>query len=123
MSNRPIINDIPNLAALVSVLTANPGLVILKFGAEWCGPCKKIDPLVDKWFATAPSNVQCCKIDVDDNFELYGFLKTKRQIGGIPAIFCYTKGNIHYVPDDLVVGADPAAIHAFFNRCISVLEK
>lgn len=115
----PIITDIPNLNALSKVLNENPGVVIIKFGAEWCVPCRKIESLVDKWFDFAPSHVQCCKIDVDDNFELYGFLKTKRQINGIPAIFCYVKGNLHYIPDDLVVGADTNAINDFFNRCIS----
>ena len=122
MSNK-IITEIPNLAALANLLAVNPGLVIIKFGAEWCGPCKKIDPLVDTWFTFAPTSVQCCKVDVDDNFELYGFLKTKRQINGIPAIFCYVKGNNHYIPDDMVVGADPNAINDFFNRCMNVTNK
>ena len=31
------------------LLRQNPGKVVLKFGATWCGPCKVIEPLVNQW--------------------------------------------------------------------------
>ena len=30
-----------------SVLIDNNGLVVVKFGAEWCPPCKKIAPILE----------------------------------------------------------------------------
>jgi thiol-disulfide isomerase/thioredoxin len=90
----------------------------LKFGAEWCGPCKKIEGLVEQWFSVMPATVQCCKIDLDESFELYGFLKSKRRINGIPAILAYRKGNLNYIPNDMMAGADVAQVNAFFQRCL-----
>ena len=35
---------------LEQLLKANTGLVLIKLGATWCGPCKKIDPLIMQWY-------------------------------------------------------------------------
>jgi thioredoxin 1 len=112
----PVITKIESVIAFQKLLIDNPGVVVLKFGAEWCGPCKKIEGLVEQWFAAMPATVQCCKIDVDESFELYGFLKSKRRINGIPAILAYRKGNLNYIPNDMMAGADVAQVNAFFQR-------
>jgi thiol-disulfide isomerase/thioredoxin len=111
-----MISTIENKDALLKLLTENTGIIVLKFGAEWCGPCKKIEGLVGDWFKKMPTNVQTGVIDIDDNFELYAFLKKKRMIQGIPAIFRYNSGNTNYIPDDIVSGADKTQIDAFFDR-------
>jgi hypothetical protein len=64
----------------------------------------------------APENVQNAIIDVDESFELYAFLKNKKMVNGIPAILAYYKGNLHYAPDDGVIGANNTEIIAFFER-------
>jgi thiol-disulfide isomerase/thioredoxin len=115
----PVITKIESVVAFQQLLIDNPGWVVLKFGAEWCGPCKKIEGLVEQWFAAMPSTVQCCMIDVDESFELYGFLKSKRRVNGIPAILAYKKGNINYIPNDMMAGADVAQVNAFFQRCLN----
>ena len=62
-------------------------------------------------------------IDIDECFNLYSFLKTKKMVNGIPAILCYVKGNNGYVPNCSVTGADPAQLHFFFKKCGNILEK
>jgi thioredoxin 1 len=114
----PIITEIPNLQNFSDLLKSNPGLLIIKFGAEWCGPCKKIEGLVNEWFNKMPDNVQAAIVDVDECFELYGFLKTKKRVNGIPVILCYYKGNLNYISDDTVIGADVTQINLFFERCL-----
>ena len=40
--------------------------VIIKIGAEWCGPCKRIQPTVDKLFQQMPNDVHLVMVDADD---------------------------------------------------------
>ena len=101
----------------IRLLEKNPGLVIIKMGASWCGPCKRIKPIVDAFFASSPDNVICCEIDVDESFDLYSYFKSKRMVNGVPVILCYKKGNTGYIPDDSITGADPNDLDAFFKRC------
>jgi len=113
----PLITELADLDAFKQCLLNNPGYFIVKFGAEWCGPCKKVEPLVNSCVEQAPENVQCAIIDVDEAFEVYGFLRSKKMVTGIPAILAYKRGNLNYVPDYVVIGADPNQIAELFARC------
>jgi len=120
---REIITTLEKLTDLQNALQNNPGVFIVKLGAEWCGPCKKIEGLVQSCMDQAPENVQCAIIDVDEAFEIYGFLKTKRVVNGIPAILGYYQGNLNYIPDEVVIGSDQKQVIAFFQRCFKESEK
>ena len=117
MTEKEIITQIENREVFMNLLSNNPGLIIIKFGAKWCGPCKRIKHLVNGFFASSPDNVLCCDIDVDECFDLYSFLKSKKMINGIPVMLCYKKRNISFIPDDSVVGAEPQQLDTFFRRC------
>jgi thiol-disulfide isomerase/thioredoxin len=114
---KQVISNFENRNDFLKLLKLNPGLVIVKLGASWCGPCKKIAHLVDAFFASSPPDVICADIDVDDSIDLYSYLKTKRMVNGIPVILMYKRGNVSFIPDDSVTGADPNALDAFFKRC------
>jgi thiol-disulfide isomerase/thioredoxin len=113
-----IITLVPDLGFFKEIMETNPGLVIIKLGATWCGPCKVIELDIKELFSVMPSNVQCLSIDIDDNIELYSFLKKKRVVNGVPAILCYQRGNTSNIPDDYVIGASKEKLHAFKERCI-----
>ena len=98
-------------------------LFIIKLGAKWCRPCKTIAPIVDAFFGSSPPTVLCADIDVDESVDVYSFLKSKRMVNGIPAMVCYKKDNMTFIPDDSVTGAEPAALAAFFKRCNNHLNK
>jgi thiol-disulfide isomerase/thioredoxin len=123
MANKKIISVFENRQDFFNLLKVNPGLVIIKFGATWCGPCKKIKHVVDGFFATSPDNVICADVDVDESFDLYGFFKSKKMVNGIPVMLCYIKGNETFIPDDSVTGIDAVALDAFFKRCGGYLSK
>ena len=63
--SKKVISEIPSREAFFHLLSNNPGLIVLKLGAEWCGPCKTIKPAVHGFFASSPPEVVCAEIDVD----------------------------------------------------------
>ena len=117
MSSKEIITEIPNRTTFFNLLKHNPGLIIIKLGAEWCGPCKLIKNVVYGFFGSAPPEVVCADIDVDQSIDFYSFLKSKKMVNGIPALLCYKKGNETFIPDDSVTGSDPVKLDLFFRRC------
>ena len=123
MSDKVIISHFENRQQFFEILKQNPGLILVKLGAEWCGPCKKIKPIVDGFFLSAPDTVLCADLDVDNSFDVYAFLKSKKMVNGIPTILCYKKGNQSYIPDDSVTGADPTQLDLFFKRCNTHLQS
>ena len=112
------ITTIENLNEFNELLSINPGLLIVKFGAEWCGPCKKVETDVKKWFERMPNNVQTVMLDIDESFELYAYLKNKKMLKGIPAILMYKKDNKSYIFDDAVNTSNLDEINDFFMRCV-----
>ena len=63
---------------------------------------------------------------MDESFDLYAYLKSKKMVNGIPVMLCYKKGNVSFAPDDAVTGAEPFALDAFFKRCgnhLAMIEK
>jgi hypothetical protein len=115
--SKQVISEIANRDAFFTLLQHNPGLIVLKLSADWCGPCKTIRPAVNGFFASSPPEVVCGDIDVDKSFDFYSFLKSKKMVNGIPVLLCYKKGNSTYIPDDMVTGSDPQQLHLFFTRC------
>jgi len=115
--SKKIIKAFTNRNEFLNLLKVNPGLIIVKLGATWCGPCKQIAHIVDAFFASSPQNVICADIDVDESIDLYAYLKQKRMVNGIPVILMYKRGNLTFAPDDSITGSDPTQLDAFFKRC------
>jgi len=117
MASKTIVTFFQSQENFKRLLENNPGLVIIKFGATWCRPCKTIKPIVDGFFASSPDNVICCDIDIDESHDVYAYFKRKRMINGIPVILCFKKGNNSYIPDDSITGTNSNDLDAFFKRC------
>jgi len=94
---------------------------ILKFTANWCGPCKSIKSLVQTLVSEIPADCKlaCYEIDVDESFELYAIMKRARLVNGIPALLFYSATGTSVRSDDSVTGSNEQGIRGFFERCIA----
>jgi thioredoxin len=70
-------------------LTKGNKLVLVDFNAEWCGPCKKMLPMVDEISKTMQDKVKVEKIDVDVNSDL----ATSLKVESIPMFILYKNGT------------------------------
>ena len=123
MSN-PIISNLKTANDLSDHLEKNPGIVIVKLGATWCQPCKKIEPVTMSWLDKLQhENISRVVLDIDECIDLYGFLKRKRVVQGVPTLLAYYKENTHYIPDDICFGSDESETNAFFVRCVEEVKS
>jgi thioredoxin 1 len=123
METKTIVTEFESRHQFLDFLKSNPGFVVVKLGAEWCGPCKKIHNEVNDFFSRCPENVICCDIDVDDSFDLYAFLKSKKMVTGIPVIMVWKQGSVEYIPDYSYVGADKEGLANFVNMMLNIFGK
>ena len=68
---------------------AGPGLVLAKFGAPWCGPCREVDVELDKLEASTQSELKIVRINVDDEPEL----ADEYNVSAIPVILLLKDGQ------------------------------
>jgi thioredoxin 1 len=83
------------------VLAATPGLVMVDFWAEWCGPCRAIAPILEEIAQASEGRVTLMKVNVDENHGL----AARYSIRSIPTILFVKQGRVV----DQVVGAVPKA--------------
>ncbi len=48
-----------------TLVVAEPKPVLVDFSATWCGPCKKLTPIVDEIAAEFDGRLKVVKVDVD----------------------------------------------------------
>ncbi len=76
--------------------------VVVDFYADWCGPCKVIEPIMHQLSKEYDGKVKFVKIDTDDNQEL----AMQFGIMSIPTVMFFSNGKV----EDIVIGAVPAAV-------------
>lgn len=64
-------------------------IVLVKFGASWCGPCVKLDKELKGLEATLGDNAKIVTIDIDDNRKLAATF----NVGAIPHMILFKDGK------------------------------
>lgn len=64
-------------------------LVLVDFNAPWCGPCKKMKPILEEISSEQKSKIKIIPINADDNEILTGKLK----IEALPTFILYKNGK------------------------------
>jgi thioredoxin 1 len=76
--------------------------VVVDFYADWCGPCKMIEPVIHQLSEEYKGRVKFVKVDTDNNQEL----AAQFGIMSIPTVMFFAKGKV----EDIVIGAVPSAV-------------
>ncbi|MBI3198381.1 MAG: thioredoxin [Rhodospirillales bacterium] len=85
--------------------------VIVDFWAPWCGPCKTLQPMIEKAVKEAKGAVKLVKIDIDKN----QMLAQQLRIQSIPAVYAFFGGR----PVDGFMGAVPESqVKAFIDKLV-----
>ena len=77
----------------------NSGVTVVDFFADWCGPCRKMGPILEEVETELTTNVKFTKINTDNNVEM----AKKYQVSGLPTLMIFKNGE----PVERLVGLMP----------------
>jgi thiol-disulfide isomerase/thioredoxin len=88
-------------------------VIIMKFGAPWCEPCRHIEPYFDQLMHNLPT-VVVLKIDIDASPDI----KNLFQVSKVPTFLClFPTPPKNLSPQDLrLQGADPQFLEYWLSR-------
>ena len=64
--------------------------VLVDFGAEWCGPCKQLDPILEEIASENVDKLKVLKLNIDEN----PVTPQKFGVRGIPTIMLFNEGKL-----------------------------
>ena len=64
--------------------------VLVDFGAEWCGPCRTLGPIIEELATEYEGRVVVGKVDVDNNQES----SAKYGVRNIPTVLMFKDGEV-----------------------------
>jgi len=67
----------------------SPVPVLVEFGAEWCGPCRQMEPVLENLAVEWNGKVHLAKIDVDESVGTV----LKFQVMSVPTLILFVNGE------------------------------
>ena len=77
-------------SAFAKEVLASNKPVVVDFYATWCGPCKKLAPVMESLSKSYGDKVSFVRVDVDKN----PVLAAKYKINGIPSVMVFKGGKV-----------------------------
>ncbi len=65
-------------------------LTIVDFFADWCGPCRKLGPIMEEVENDLSDRAKFAKINTDNNIEA----AKKYQVSGLPTLLVFKNGEV-----------------------------
>lgn len=93
-----MVKHIDNASFKDEVLNNN-GITIVDFFADWCGPCRKLGPILEEVESELKDKAKFVKINTDENIES----AQKYQVSGLPTLLVFKNGS----PIERMVGLMP----------------
>jgi thioredoxin 1 len=69
--------------------TISDGVILVDFSAEWCGPCRMLEPVLDSLATELQGKVVIAQIDVDQAPKV----TTSFQITSVPTLILFKQGK------------------------------
>ena len=92
---------------------ANNAVVVVDFGAAWCGPCKSLSHVIDKIATAYEGRAAVGKVDIEESPET----TEEFAIRSVPTILFFKNGEM--VPGKKIVGAtNEAKITAIIDEIL-----
>ena len=87
-------------------VTEQNNLTLVDFWATWCGPCRKLPPVIDELAKEFDGKVKFVKIKADENMQT----AQKYSISGVPSLLLFKNGEVverivNLVPKSIISSA------------------
>lgn len=112
------VKDKADLEALIR----DNGLLVVDFFATWCGPCKVVAPVLEKWAQemtpgeseTDRPSVRFAKVDVD----MHSMIASEHSVNAMPTFLIFYKGELFKT----IVGANVPVLRNVINDLVDKLK-